>query len=80
MATTNLLYDIGEALYGTRWQTDLANFLSVSDRTMRRWAADPNSVPAGVWPQLLLALEVHQKTVAKLANRLQLIIANEKQG
>ena len=30
---------IGDALYGPRWQSDLARALGVSDRTMRRWAA-----------------------------------------
>ena len=35
-----LLVQAGEALYGPRWQTDMANALGVSDRTMRRWVAN----------------------------------------
>lgn len=34
----NLLKSVGEALYGPRWQSDIAHDLEVSDRTIRRWA------------------------------------------
>jgi hypothetical protein len=37
--TTKLLSDVGEALYGPRWHTDLSRDLGVADRTMRRWMA-----------------------------------------
>lgn len=30
---------IGTALYGPRWQSELARALGVADRTVRRWAA-----------------------------------------
>jgi len=43
----------GEALYGPRWQSDLARALAVSDRTMRRWVADPDAMPPGVALDLL---------------------------
>jgi hypothetical protein len=40
--TPALLRAAGEALYGPRWQSELARELGVSDRTMRRWiAGDP---------------------------------------
>ena len=32
-----LLSRIGEALYGDRWQTQLARALGISSRTVRRW-------------------------------------------
>lgn len=35
----NSLDRIGSALYGPRWQSELARALGVSDRHMRRWAA-----------------------------------------
>ena len=38
----------GEALYGPRWQSELARALSVSDRTVRRWATGAYDVPSGV--------------------------------
>lgn len=37
--SSKLLRDAGEALYGPRWQSDLARDLHVADRTMRRWLA-----------------------------------------
>ena len=35
--TPTQLRQLGEALYGPRWQSDLARDLGVSDRTVRRW-------------------------------------------
>ena len=39
MSPSNTLRIVGESLYGTRWQSDLAVDLGISDRTMRRWVA-----------------------------------------
>ncbi len=39
MSPSDTLRMVGEALYGSRWQSDLAADLNVSDRTMRRWVA-----------------------------------------
>lgn len=36
----DLLRDVGEALYGSRWQSEIAKDLNVADRTVRRWMAD----------------------------------------
>lgn len=67
----NLLQECGEALYGPRWQTDLANALGVSDRTMRRWAAEPGSVPRGIYTDLhRMALE-RAMALEALAERLK---------
>lgn len=41
------------ALGSDRWQSELARRLGVNDRTMRRWAAGENPVPAGIEPELL---------------------------
>lgn len=43
---------IGEALFGSRWQSELARELGVSDRTLRRWIADPDSMPPAVGAEL----------------------------
>jgi hypothetical protein len=40
------------ALHGLEWQTPLARQLSVSPRTMRRWAAGTFTIPETVWPEL----------------------------
>jgi transcriptional regulator with XRE-family HTH domain len=35
--SADLLRQVGEALYGARWQSPLAADLGVSDRTVRMW-------------------------------------------
>lgn len=52
-----LLHAIGEALWGSRWQTDMAEALDVAPRTVRRWAAGDVPVPAGVWMDLLRLMQ-----------------------
>jgi len=44
-----LLSRIGEALYGDRWQTQLARALGISSRTVRRWVLYEAQIP---WPLL----------------------------
>ena len=50
--SSRLLQRCGEALYGPRWQSDLARDLGVSDRTVRRWAAGM-PIPDGVIAELI---------------------------
>lgn len=38
----------GEAVYGERWQTKLAEMLGVSTRTLRRWVSGANPIPEGI--------------------------------
>jgi predicted transcriptional regulator len=47
-----LLIEVGEALYGPRWQSEIARALGVSDRTVRRWVQGQNAVPKGVYADL----------------------------
>jgi hypothetical protein len=47
-----LLRQIGEVLYGPSWQTALSERLSVSDRSLRRWASGEDEIPAGVWREI----------------------------
>lgn len=42
----------GLALYGERWQSDLARALGVSDRSVRAWVAGTRSIPEGVWGEV----------------------------
>jgi len=66
-----LLRETGEALYGPRWQTDLARDLGVSDRTMRRWAAGADDMPAGVAVDLLRLVTERGSVLDTLADRLK---------
>jgi hypothetical protein len=52
-----LLQNIGEGLYGPRWQTDLSTALSVNDRSMRRWISGEDPIPRGVWNDLRLLIQ-----------------------
>jgi hypothetical protein len=51
--SSRLLKRVGEALYGPRWQTEVARDLDVSDRTVRRWVDGSYDVPDGVYVDLL---------------------------
>lgn len=57
---------LGEALYGPRWQTELARALGVSDRHMRRWAAS-GELPEGYLPAVRKLLSDRIKLLRSLA-------------
>lgn len=69
--TPALLHEAGEALYGARWQSDLARDLGVSDRTVRRWAAGSFAVPAGVWDAIRDLLCERGLALASVRRRLK---------
>ena len=48
----NLIIQYGEALYGPRFQRELAAALGVNERTMRRWVAGDTSPPESVLDDL----------------------------
>lgn len=68
---SRLLHETGEALYGPRWQSDLARDLGVSDRTMRRWAASAEEAPPGVYLDLLRLTQERSMALEALADRLK---------
>lgn len=75
MSNLLLLHDAGAALYGPRWQSDLARAIGVSDRTMRRWAAGDGAPPAGVWADIHRLLAERQAVIGELLP--QLALTNE---
>lgn len=48
-----MLASCGQALFGTRWQTDLAVALGIDARLMRRWVEESRPVPNLRWQQIL---------------------------
>ena len=48
----NVIIQYGEALYGPRFQRELAAALGVNERTMRRWLAGDTVPPDGVLDDL----------------------------
>jgi hypothetical protein len=57
MNDTQLLSEIGTALYGAHWQAALADDIAVSDRSVRRWANGTDPIPWGVWLDVYRRLE-----------------------
>lgn len=65
----NLLRQAGEALYGSRWQTDLARDLNVADRTVRRWAIS-GDVPPGAWGDIRRLLRERGAAIAAVRRQI----------
>lgn len=61
---------VGQALWGTRWQTDMAEALGVSDRTVRRWVAGER-VPQGVWVDMIGIMDTRAAALNDLASTLR---------
>jgi hypothetical protein len=73
-AQNGLLAQIGEVLYGPRWQTDLAREMGISDRTMRRWAANRAAVPQGAWRNFYERLETRAIELDRMKRRIEGLI------
>ena len=56
--TASHIREAGEALYGPRFQSDLARLLGVSDRTVRRWCAGEWEPREFVWTKLKTEIDV----------------------
>lgn len=68
---SRLLVECGEALFGPRWQSELARALQVSDRTVRRWVAGTSEVPPGLYVDLLRLTQERAAVLDDLAPRLR---------
>lgn len=68
---SRLLTETGEALYGHRWQSDLAEALGANLRTVQRWAAGVNEPPAGIYVDLLRITQERTTQLDALADRLR---------
>jgi len=53
MTSAELIRAIGAALFGSRYQQDLAEALGVNRRTVSRWSSGEDEPRPGVWPDLL---------------------------
>ena len=63
MTPAPLIVRVGRALYGDRWQSELARALDVAGRTVRRWAAGEYEVPAGVWGEILALVRSQRRAL-----------------
>jgi hypothetical protein len=68
--TSDLLQEIGEALYGPHWQAIMARSLEITERAIRRWLAQINPVPQGVQDELGRRLQERAEQIADLRVKL----------
>jgi hypothetical protein len=77
-----LLRQIGEALYGDRWQTAMSRDLNVVDRTVRRWVAGADTPRPGVAAELRELLRARgqglREQISKIDKALAAVIDREK--
>lgn len=66
-----LLREVGEAMYGPRWQSELARDLDVAIRTMQRWAAGDAPLPAGLYLDCLQLATERAAMLDDLIDRLK---------
>ncbi len=65
------LREIGEALYGPRFASQLARDLGVDVRTMQRWLAGQRSIPHRVRNELRVKIEDRAALLTELAKTLR---------
>ncbi|MGH7089851.1 MAG: helix-turn-helix domain-containing protein [Stellaceae bacterium] len=65
-----LLRQVGEALYGGRWQSPLAADLGVSDRTVRMWLSGRMRPRPGVLVALSRLIERRRAQLGEVAENL----------
>src|SRR5436309_3389204 len=57
LLSKELLYNVGQFLYGEQWQASLSRDIGVGERSLRRWVAGTDRIPNGVWRDIGLRLE-----------------------
>jgi len=65
------LIQIGEALYGPRFQRELAAALDVNERTMRRWVAGTSEPPESLQADLLHLVLTRRANLDTIIRRLR---------
>lgn len=69
------LASAGQALYGDRWQTDVAKALGVDARRVRQWMTGDRPIPPGIWSDLSDLLRERGKVALELADHFAAIEA-----
>lgn len=68
--TPALLREAGEAIYGPRWQSELARDFYVTDRTVRRWLAGDWPIPENIVAELRAILKARSAKLAAVRRKL----------
>lgn len=70
--TPDILKTVGNALYGTQWQTDLAKALNLSStRRLRAWIAGERNIPQAIRGELIELLLQNSKETKEIAKKLK---------
>lgn len=64
------LITIGQALYGTQWQSDLARALNIDSRRIRQWLNDERPFPEWLDNELKTLLQANIKECQQCLERL----------
>lgn len=57
MNDTQLLSEVGQAIYGAEWQSEVCRKICVSERSMSRWIDGTDRIPWCVWFDIYRHLE-----------------------
>ena len=73
--TGELLRQIGEAIYGERWQSDMRDALGLTDATrIRDWLSGRRRIPAGVVTDLLNLARERAGAAAEAAQQIEVLM------
>ena len=70
LAEARLIRQAASVLYGPNPALGLSEGLGVNTRTVQRWLAGQNAVPAGIWNQLLDLAAEREAEITELRVRL----------
>jgi hypothetical protein len=70
MTSADLIRAAGVALYGPRYESDLAIALDVNRRTVRRWKSGEDEPRPGVWSDLLALMDERAGMVEDLVDEI----------
>lgn len=83
--TADDLHEVGGALFGPRWQREMARALgplhpdgareSIDDSLVRKWARGARNIPAWVPRALLTIAEARGREIERAATRLRAVLA-----
>ena len=68
--TASLFREAGEALFGPRWQSEMARAIGVADRTVRRWDLGSHDVPPSAWADIRALLRDRRMAMATVRRKL----------
>lgn len=71
MTDPELIEMCGRALFGDQWQRDLARALTVSDRSVRYWAAGRSAIKPRIWSEIAQLLRTNAAATAAAADLIQ---------